>query len=380
MPPGFGLRRRSLRSRRFGSRTGARPADCGGGRSRSESGDFAALVTALHDAGARKPAPFGSWSHARPSGLEACVKKVFDILGLGCAAVDDLVYVESYPPADAKVSVLRSERQCGGLTATALVAASRLGSRCAFAGVLGTDELSEYGIRRMREEGIDLTCLRQRPDARIIHSFIVVDVARNTRNIFADLNGVVGADPDWPEPEVILNSRVLQIDDFGLAGLIRAVGIARKDGIPVVADFERVRGPGFPQLLEMVDHLIVSQQFAEKVTGSRDPAESIQRLWSENRKVVAVTCGTNGCWFTEAGGSKSLQHQPAFAVKTVDTTGCGDVFHGAYASALARDLELKERMIFASATAALKATRPGGQAGIPDRKQVEAFLKAREIA
>jgi sugar/nucleoside kinase (ribokinase family) len=61
----------------------------------------------------------------------------------------------------------------------------------------------------------------------------------------------------------------------------------------------------------------------------------------------------------------------------VDTTGCGDVFHGAYASALARGLGLAERVRFASAAAALKATRHGGQAGIPTRDTTEAFLRGR---
>ena len=51
---------------------------------------------------------------------------MFDILGLGCVAVDDLIYVEAFPSADAKTPVLRTDRQCGGLTATALVAGARL--------------------------------------------------------------------------------------------------------------------------------------------------------------------------------------------------------------------------------------------------------------
>ena len=86
---------------------------------------------------------------------------MFDVLGFGSVAVDDLIYVESYPPADAKAPVLRTQRQCGGLTATALVAAARLGSSCAYAGVLGDDELSLFTIERMRQEGIDLTHTRR---------------------------------------------------------------------------------------------------------------------------------------------------------------------------------------------------------------------------
>jgi sugar/nucleoside kinase (ribokinase family) len=62
-------------------------------------------------------------------------------------------------------------------------------------------------------------------------------------------------------------------------------------------------------------------------------------------------------------------------VPTVDTTGCGDVFHGAYASALVRGLEVPAVIRFATAAAALKAMRCGGQAGAPTRAAVDAFLK-----
>src|SRR2546425_11001932 len=117
----------------------------------------------------------------------------FDIVGLGCAAVDDLLYVPAYPQADAKVQIRRRERQGGGLTATALVAAARLGSSCAYAGVLGSDSLSEFAIEQLAAERIDLRHLRQRSRAGPVHSFIVVDEARETRNIFFDVAGAVGA-------------------------------------------------------------------------------------------------------------------------------------------------------------------------------------------
>src|SRR5436305_6526894 len=89
----------------------------------------------------------------------------YDVLGLGCVAVDDLLYVPAYPPADAKVRVRRRERQCGGLTASALVAAARLGSRCAFAGVLGDDEDSAFVVACFAREGIDTSQLVRRPHA-----------------------------------------------------------------------------------------------------------------------------------------------------------------------------------------------------------------------
>src|SRR5438552_11512604 len=102
----------------------------------------------------------------------------FDILGLGCVAIDDLVYVDAYPAPDTKVQVRRRERQCGGLTATALVAAARLGARCAFAGVLGDDEDSDFVTATFEREGVDTAPTIRRREARPIRSTIIVDEAQ----------------------------------------------------------------------------------------------------------------------------------------------------------------------------------------------------------
>jgi len=302
------------------------------------------------------------------------LKPKFDILGLGAVAVDELIYAETYPPPDSKARVLRTERQCGGLTAIALIAASRLGARCAYAGVLGEDELSRFAIREMGKEGVDLKYLRQRRGARPVHSFIVIDSARGTRNIFCDAARAIGAGDNWPTTEVIRGARVLFVDHIGIRGMIRAAKIARRAGIPVVADLEQDSAAGFPTLFALVDHLIVSQSFATKLTGEQNPARAAKALWVPQRKVVAITCGEKGCWYLEARGMAEARRHPAFKVNAVDTTGCGDVFHGAYASALARGKRVEERIRFASAAAALKATTPGARNGIPTRSAVEKFL------
>jgi sugar/nucleoside kinase (ribokinase family) len=306
--------------------------------------------------------------------------RAIDVLGLGVAAVDDLLYVDVYPTADEKAPVRRRARQCGGLTATALVAAARLGSLCMYAGVLGDDDLSSFVITRLAAEGIDLSHLVRQAGARPIHSTVIVEIGRATRTLFFDTDGVAGAPDAAFVDEVVRASRVLFVDPFGLPGMVRAATTAREAGIPVVADFEGdVVPPGLPALQALVNHLILSRDFAELLTGEDGPARAAEALWSDGCEVAIVTCGAGGCWYVTRPSQRHAAHVPAYRVDVVDTTGCGDVFHGAYASALARGMGVDERIRFAAAAAALKAMRPGGQAGIPGRADVEAFLALREI-
>src|SRR5262245_12754331 len=215
----------------------------------------------------------------------------WDVLGIGCTAVDDLLYVEAYPAPDTKVRLRRRERQCGGLTATALVAASRLGARCAFAGILGDDVDSRFVLDALGREGVDVGPLVRRPSARPIHSTILVDETHHTRTILYDLAGTVGADTDAPPADVIRSACVLLIDHYGVEGMTRAARIAREAGVAVVADFERHDWPGFMDLLALVDHLILARSFAERLTGATTPQGAVERLWGNGRRLVAVTCG-----------------------------------------------------------------------------------------
>jgi len=298
----------------------------------------------------------------------------WDVLGLGCAAVDELLYVETYPAPDEKTLVLRREFQCGGLTATALVAAARLGARCAFGGYLGADAASRMICESFAEEGVDFTLAVRDANAGIVRSTVVVAVD-GTRNIFYQAHGRIGAHDTQPEDRIVTGARVLLVDQFGIEGNIRAARLARRAGRAVVADIEDGSSPRLGELLALVDHLVLSEGFAMRLTRADSPAKAASLLWCEDRAAVVVTCGSRGCWFLEPGDS-TPRHQPAFPVKVVDTTGCGDIFHGAYAAALARGASLADRVRFASAAAGLKAERPGGQKGIPRLEEVRAFLSS----
>jgi sulfofructose kinase len=305
---------------------------------------------------------------------EGCMKASIDILGLGCTAVDEMLHVRKYPPADSKVPLLKRVRQCGGLTATALVAAARLGARCAYAGVLGEDPDSAFVLKQFREEGVNVRHTLQRRGARPVRSVIVVAARGGTRTIFYETEGVIGASPRHPSRRVIESCRVLFVDRFGMTGMIRAARIARRAGIPVVADLESAQEPRLEEWLARVDHLIVPLETARELTGKQHPAAATAALKSRGHQVVVVTWGNRGCWFQEAAW-RLPSHHPAFPVKALDTTGCGDVFHGVYAAALAWGRPLVERVRLASGAAAFKAARIGGPGGIASAPELKRFLE-----
>lgn len=153
--------------------------------------------------------------------------------------------------------------------------------------------------------------------------------------------------------------------------MIRAARIARAAGLEVVADFERDEHSQFGELLLNVDHLIVSSTFAKKRTGLQTPREAAEVLAKTGAKVIIVTNGELDAWVVAEGSCFPF---PAYPVNVVDSTGCGDAFHGVYAACLSSGMGLGDRLKFSAAAASLKARHLGAQRGLPTRKEVEEFL------
>lgn len=300
----------------------------------------------------------------------------YDLLAIGAVAVDDLVYLDGHPTADGKMPIREERREGGGLAGTALVAAARLGARAAYLGVLGHDDLSRFTLAELVREGVDCSHVHIREGARPVHSVILVDRLTGTRTILFNLAGVQPPAMEDVDANLIASCRVLFVDSTLPAVALHAVRLAQDCRAPVVADLEHADRPGVPELAQVVDHLIVGVNFASRLTGATDPADMVTALWHAGRAACVVTAGERGCWYVGRETDGEVCHQPAYPVHIVDTTGCGDVFHGAYAARLAAGDDLATRIAAASATAALKATQPGGRRGIPDWMTVRRFMEA----
>jgi sulfofructose kinase len=300
---------------------------------------------------------------------------IIDVLGLGAVTVDCVGTVPAWPEAGVKTMLERFTICDGGLIGTALAAVARLGGRAAFAGMLGQSEMARRARDALHRESVDTSFVVEMEDAEPIMAFIFTERASGQRNIFWTRQNVRYPMPwEFPQPDWIERIRVLMIDfESGQAG-IEAARIAREHHIPVVIDVERDE-PHVAEAMRVSSHIIVSEDFAGGYTGRRDVTAMLAALRSDPKQVIIVTRGEKGCIGSAGVGDFAL---PAFPVDVVDTTGCGDTFHGVFALALARGQAVVPAARFASGAAALCATQLGGRAGIPTAAQLEQFLREHE--
>lgn len=303
----------------------------------------------------------------------------FDILGLGVSTVDELVVLDHLPFANHKQEIFSRNRQCGGLTGSALVAAARQGCSCGHVVSLGDGELSRFLRRGLEREGIRLLGSASDADVEPYYSLILVDRNSGERSILWDNSMSRPPVIDTACRARVMSAKCLFVDHVYAESVVDVVAEARHAGAEVVGDFERTTR-GSAALMDLANHIIVPLGYCRQLFGDDVvPEAAVRRLANvPGRSLACVTDGTNGAWYALGGAPDDVGHQGAFAIdKVVDTTGCGDVFHGVYAAGLVAGLPPSERIRRASAAAAMKARVVGAQAGAPTRATLEAFLAER---
>jgi len=299
-----------------------------------------------------------------------------DVLGLGSVTVDFVGTVTQWPAEGLKQPLESLSIHDGGLVGTALVAVSRLGGRAAFAGKLGSSDMARRAIESLKKEAIDTSFVIATANAEPIIAFVFANTSTGHRNIFWTRQGVHYPMPaELPDPRWYERTRVLFIDyECGRAG-IETAKIARIHKIPVISDIEG-KTPHTAEAMAISTHLVVSEDFAQSYTNKTTIDDMLLSLRTSREQVVIITCGAKGCVGIGPEGKFKV---PAYKVNAIDTTGCGDTFHGAFALAIAQERTVVEAARFASAAAALCATKIGGRDGIPNVVQLESFMRNNPI-
>lgn len=291
------------------------------------------------------------------------------VVGLGQCSLDILGQVDRYPEPDCKAELSRLLIQGGGPVATALVTLARLGVPVAMVGAVGEDEFGKQIVLGLQQELVDCTQLSILPGASQV-AFVAVD-ACGRRTIFWHRGSVSPAIPVAASDFLPASARVLHLDGLHLDAAVAAATLARTRKVTTVLDAGTLR-PGMAALLPLIDHLVVSERFARQFSRRDEASAVLQELAQFGAKAVTITCGEAGSLSLSAEGVNI--RQPAFPVAAVDTTGCGDVFHGGYIYGLLQKWPLPQIVRFAAACAALKCTALGGRTAIPTLPQVTNFL------
>lgn len=292
-------------------------------------------------------------------------------IGLGQCSLDFLGRVGGYPPSDCKVELDEVLIQGGGPVATALVTLARLGVGTAFIGRVGGDDHGAKIRAGLESEGVDCRWLTVDPAGSSQVAFIVVDEL-GRRNIFWQRGSARPLAASDVDADSIGAAKVLHLDGLQPEASMAAARAARERGVVTVLDGGTFRA-GSAELLPLIDHPVVSEKFARQVGGA-DPHEALSRLLDYGARAATVTLGSRGSLTLAADGSRF--RMPPFPVDAVDTTGCGDVFHGAYIHGLLEGWPLPATVRFAAACAALKARALGGRTAIPTLDEVRTFLAA----
>ncbi len=291
------------------------------------------------------------------------------VICLGNVVADHTFKVEDIPQPPAKIAARSYSIGPGGMAANAAIAVVRLGGRAAFWGRVGDDLNGEPLAQALEQEGVDVSGLRRVPGGRTPVGAVLVD-PYGERTIVSFRGAGLGIDPAWLPLDRIPSAGALCCDPRWPEGVAAAAAAARDAGVPVVLDGERSETRILIDLVPRVDHAIFSVPGIANYAPGRGPEEGLhQALDSGPVKVAAVTQGEKGVLWMVPGDEKPTR-TPAFPVEATNTTGAGDVFHGAYALAIAEGMPIERAMRFASAAGALRA-RDGAT---PTREMVDELM------
>lgn len=295
------------------------------------------------------------------------------VTGVGSACIDHLNLVENYPKEDGSTHITACYTQGGGACATAIVAAVRLGLHGSMVTTVADDENGMAILEGLKAEKVDVSGMEVIPGGISPHSEIMVNPTRGTRTKFVCSSSLPPLSMNAKQKRLIANADCLHVDGTNYVNAMKAIEIAKEnhvlvsvDGCHMEKDVEDNR-----KMAALSDILIMNARYPLLVSEKESIEEALTYFASIGPKVVISTQGVNGCLAYIDGKIESF---PAYSVKAVDSTGAGDVFHGAFLAAYLEKKDIRYAIRYASIAAALKCTQVGGRSGIPGKEEIQSYL------
>lgn len=293
---------------------------------------------------------------------------------MGLNAVDQILLLDRYPPRGGKEAIRDSRILPGGQVATAMVTCRALGlDRVRYVGKVGDDEFGRLSRQSLIEKGVDCRHVLTEPGIPNQSAVIAVDGRTGERTIFWQRSDRLNFRPGELSPEAIRCAPVLLLDGHDEDAALWCARQAKEAGMLTVLDIDKVR-TRTREILPLIDFCLTSETFPRDLSGEAGLEKALAGVARFCPGLVGATLGPAGVAIRWQGRLETVTGYP---VDCVDSTGAGDVFHGAFIFSLLQGWPLGRMLRFANAAAALNCTAFGARGGIRPAAQVLAYMADR---
>lgn len=282
----------------------------------------------------------------------------------------DLVFrVERFPIEAGKYRAHERREVGGGVAANAAVTVAALGGDASLVSCVGTDTIGDRIVEDLAAHGVDVVGVRRVAGRESPLSAVFID-ASGERWIVNHASGDLFDQVEVPSDVEFDDAGAVLADMRWPGAAVAGFAAARRRAVPAVLDCDH-DPTDYAEVLAGATHAVFSLPTLAGFVGVDDPAGALEAATEFTDGLPVATAGDQGVYWWEGG---ACRHLPAVEIEVVDTLGAGDVFHGAFALALAESRPVREALRWASAAAAVKCTRFGGRDGIPTRAEVDRLL------
>lgn len=300
--------------------------------------------------------------------------KEFDAVGFGTNAVDYLIVVPEYPNFNSKIELNNYHQLAGGEIASTMAGLCRLGMKTAYVGRFGDDSAGDFGLKTLRDEGVNVDFAEQIEGALTQVGFIIIDERNGERTVIWKRDEKLSFQPEEVPLELMSTTNVFHATPHDALACVELAKEAKKHQAIISIDIDNIF-EGVPEMIPLVDIFISSREFPEKLLGIRDKKEALREIKSRfGCPIVGMTLGEAGSlvlcedMFIETKG---------YAVPNgcKDTTGAGDAFRVGLIYGLLKSESVERSLEMANAVASLKCRGIGARTALPKESELTEFIR-----
>lgn len=305
--------------------------------------------------------------------------KTIDLIGFGDPYLDLVVKLDKLPETNKNCQINEYLFQGGGNVPTACVAAARLGLKTYLIGCVGDDLFGKIGLSDLEYNHVDTSRMSVQKGKKSNFCICVTESQVDGKEFISKPGDFEDIRIEELDKKFFESTKMMHVALITPA-VAKACDIVHAAGGKVSVDANYYR-PYTYDYYDKIDIFIGSEMYYGAFCEDKglNPAEyenNMQALKALGPEIVIFTFGPEGC---KGVYENQFFELPALNVEVEDTTGAGDVFHGAFDYFYLQGFDVKKCAEYATGVSAIKCTRPGGRPGIPTLPVLEKFLETGEI-